>query len=110
MALVLGGCSSHRVVVTDQVSGLPVQHVQVLVGDHTYHDRGTVAVRLPEDDRLPVTVTADGYAPWTSTVGLLRARRTTAVILDPRWRRDFQRHAPLPVATPVPCPCRTRTR
>lgn len=109
LALACGGCGGHRVVVTDQVSGQPVDRVTVTAGARTTQGDGTINVTLPPDDQARITVAADGYRPWITTVGAVRQQPTIPVILDPRWRRDFRTTKPTAVVERKPCPCKNRT-
>ena len=109
LMVVLSGCGSHRVVVTDQVSGQPVERVTVTAGSQISQGDGTIRLSLPPDDQTRITVAADGYRPWTSTVGAVRQQSPIPVILDPRWRTDFRTTKPTAVIERKPCPCKKRT-
>jgi hypothetical protein len=58
---------------------------------------------------LRTALAADGYRPWTSTVGAVRQQSPIPVILDPRWRTDFRTTKPTAVIERKPCPCKKRT-
>ena len=106
--LALAGCGSHRVVVTDQVSGQAISGITVTAGTMVARGNTEVAFDLPADDRTPVIISADGYQPWSSTAGVLRRQSVIPVILDPRWRLDFQRTPTSSVTERKPCPCKQR--
>ena len=118
--LLLTGCSTVRLDVRDQGTGVPMIQARAVVIDHGREDEadnadasGRLKVALPDAPDAVVAVRAQGFVQWSKTVAWIRAQpQPLAIELEPVWMSDFLKTGlkPSQIIDPKGCNCHPQAR
>lgn len=114
-ACLLAGCTSARLVVHDQGTGVAVVHARALVLTAGHEEEvdaadaeGRLSVALPSDPEAIVAVRATGFVQWSKPVRWFSAQpQPIAIELEPAWMDGFLKTGlkPSEIAVPKGCAC-----
>lgn len=119
-SLLLVGCSTVRLDVRDQGTGVPMVQARAVVIEQGREDEvdaadasGRLSVSLPDAPDAVVAVRAQGFVQWSKTVAWIRAQpQPVAIALEPVWMSDFLKTGlkPSQIVDPKGCNCHPKAR